>query len=221
MSSPPTFVHIVESPSSLDLLDGRTEGRSLSAFLDLAEIPNSYCLATDSETFALAMNDRLFDGINKHEAFPLIHLSTHGNKNEIALTNNHRISWDSLAGELSPINQAMNGLLVVCLSACQGISANNMVWKAAQLPMKTLVASRGDVGWHEAAVAFATFYNHFLKLDKTVEESVNAMKAASGRDDFMGSDSEQLRDKIEQLRSIPLDKLKELLQASIDRKNDA
>ena len=220
MNHSPTFVHIVESPSSIDLLDGRTEGRSLSAFLDLAEIPNVYCLATNASTFEMAMNDRLAEGVEKHNAFPIIHLSAHGNKNEIALTNDERIPWETLGNELGPINATMNGSLVLCLSACSGLSANNMIWKSDDLPMKTLVASRGDIDWHEAAVAFATFYNHFLKLGKSIDESVNAMKAASGRDDFVGSDSARLQGLIDRVQAIPVDKLRELVQTLNEREND-
>lgn len=181
-------------------MDGRTEGRALSAFLDLARIPNSYNLATDLNTFDLAFGDRLAKAVSDLGVLPTIHISAHGNKHEIELTNGERVSWSELAKRF-------------CLSACFGLTANKMLLETVSaLPMKTLVASSGKVGWHEAAVGYATFYNHFLKLGKSIEESVTAMKAASGCDDFQGTDSKELRSKIELLRAIPQEMLEAALQ---------
>ena len=213
-----TFVHIVESPSSLDLLDGRTEGRSLSAFLDLADIPNCYNLVTDQRTFEMALHDRLHNAIDEFDAFPIVHLSAHGNKNEIGLTNGDLIPWGTLAEQLSPLNRIMNGSLVVCLSACSGLAANNMIPKSKTgMPMKTLVSSRGEIGWHEAAVGYSTFYNHFLLLGKSIDDSVAAMIAASGCNDFKGTDSADVKDKIDRLMAIPIDKLRPALELLRDQ----
>jgi len=212
MSKISTFVHIIESPSSIDLLDGRTEGRSLSAFLDLADIPNCYNLVTDSNTFEMALRCRLRKAIEDFEALPIIHFSAHGNKHEIGLTNGDSLSWPLLAKELAPLNDIMNGSLVVCLSACSGLAANNMIRETnIGLPMKTLVSSLGKIGWHEAAVGYATFYNHFLVLGNSVDESVLAMKAASGCADFKGTDSASIKERIDEFRSMPLEKMRDYI----------
>jgi len=49
------FVYVIESPSSSDLLDGRTEGRALTEALVLAQIPSWYSLVTDQVTLCSAI----------------------------------------------------------------------------------------------------------------------------------------------------------------------
>lgn len=211
MTETPTFVHVIESPGSLDLLDGRTEGRTLCAFLDLAEIPNTYCLATDSNTFDLAMTDRLLESVKKHSAFPILHLSAHGNADEIALTNGDLIEWKRLSTFLQPINNAIGDNLLVCLSSCHGLSARKMVLHADTLPTSMLVACEGAVEWHQAVIAYVTFYNHLFKIGSAIDTAVAAMNTACGRVDFKTVNIQNAFKLIQQLKSLTPQKMADLI----------
>ncbi len=180
------FVHIVESPAPSDLLDGRTEGRTLNSFLELAEIASSYSLATNEDTFYESISDRLVDAISEFRVPPILHFSGHGNDKGIGLTDGTLIEWRNLAPHLRPINDGLNGTFLVCLSSCRGATGALMALNANQsLPMHAVVASKGNVGWHESALGYLTFYHHLLVLGRTAEESVVAMNTAAGRDDFV------------------------------------
>ena len=80
------FVHIIKSPSSIDLLDGRTEGRVLSEALHLTEIPHWYSLAADRTMLLEALGPRLAAAWHQWRRFPILHLSMHGDAQGIALT---------------------------------------------------------------------------------------------------------------------------------------
>lgn len=69
------YVHIVESPSALDLLDGRTEGRMLSEALRLAEIPFQYNVAATAEVLEQCFRQRLIEGMRAHRTHPMFHMS--------------------------------------------------------------------------------------------------------------------------------------------------
>jgi hypothetical protein len=82
------FVYVIESPSSLDLLDGRTEGRALCQALSLAEIPYWYSLVTDRESLGQAIGPRLVEAWKTLGGKPpILHFSMHGNQEGVALTN--------------------------------------------------------------------------------------------------------------------------------------
>lgn len=186
LMSSSAFVHIIESPAPSDLLDGRTEGRTLNSFLELADISSSYSLATNEDTFYESISDRLAHSVSAFRVPPILHFSGHGNEEGIGLTDGTLIEWRNLAPHLRPINEGLNGTFLVCLSSCRGATGGLMALNAKQpLPMQAVVASKGTVGWHESAIGYLTFYHHLLVLERTVDESVAAMNVASGRDDFV------------------------------------
>lgn len=64
-----SFVYVIESPSSFDLLDGRTEGRSLCEALTLSGISYFYSLATDRNTLLTALGNRLNEAWTRFVAY--------------------------------------------------------------------------------------------------------------------------------------------------------
>ncbi|KCZ88458.1 hypothetical protein [Hyphomonas jannaschiana] len=179
------FVHIVESPSAYDMLDGRTEGRSLSEFLELAQIDSSYSLATTRETFETALSERLSAAVQRFDPkLPIIHLSMHGNQQGIGLTDGHFLSWDDLRTVLLPIQNALQGQLLICISSCSGYYGCQMaMYEDNEQPFWSLVANSEEATWHDSAVAFVTFYHQFFKTGN-IYSSVEAMKVASGDHNF-------------------------------------
>jgi hypothetical protein len=179
------FVYVIESPSDSDLLDGRTEGRSLCEALRLAEIPHWYSLVTTSATFTESIGHRLLDALTRFNEPPIIHLSMHGNNEGVALTIGEFLSWDNLRTSLAPLTNAMNGGLLICMSSCFGSSGCRMAMhEETDQPFWALVGNSGSAQWADAGVAYITFYHLFFK-DIPVEECVKRMQLASGDGNFI------------------------------------
>ena len=179
------FVHVVESPSSFDLLDGKTEGRLLVESLRLSETPHCYSLAVDRDTLFAALTDRLMQAAHYWNKPPVLHLSMHGDHNGVGLTNKDYIQWDELRGIINPLIQAMKGHLVICMSSCFGAAGCRMAMNAnPELPFGVLVGHKGSPTWADAAIAYTSFY-HLLFKGFPIEVCVNSMKAACGDHDFM------------------------------------
>src|SRR5689334_1005397 len=111
------FVYIIESPSAYDLLDGRTEGRTLGEALTLAAIPYWYSLAIDKATLTQALGPRLLEAWRALGKLPILHLSMHGNQDGVQLSSGEFISWHDLRNLLLPLNQALQGGLLICMSS--------------------------------------------------------------------------------------------------------
>lgn len=179
------FVYVIESPADVDLLDGRTEGRSLCEALRLAEIPHWYSLVTTPATFQQSIGDRLSEALSRIGQPPILHLSMHGNNDGVALTNGEFLPWESLRKQLAPLTNAMNGGLLICMSSCFGTSGCRMAMhEQTYHPFWALVGNTGSALWSDAAVAYITFYHAFFK-DVPVDQCVERMKVASGDSNFM------------------------------------
>jgi hypothetical protein len=179
------LVYVIESPSSEDLLDERTEGRALTEALRLSRIKAAYSLATDRATFYRALGERLKQVLlAQPDTIPHIHISCHGDANGLQLTDGSPISWDELRQLLLPLNKALNDRLLVCMSSCFGASAaRTAMWVSGDLPFFALVGHPGALAWSDGAVAYIAFY-HRLGKGAHITDAVHAMKAASGDDKF-------------------------------------
>lgn len=179
-----SFVYVIESPSPNDLLDGRTEGRSLCESLRLSNIPHWYSLASNRETFLIALGQRLADAWNNYGRLPILHFSVHGNNNGIGLTNGDFITWSEFEAYLAPLNNWVNGGLLICMSACFGFSAQCM---AAQNTNNStywaLVGNTHEATWADAGVAYTTFY-HLLFKGADIDTCVANMRTASHDSNF-------------------------------------
>ena len=175
----PGFVHIIESPSDEDLLDGRTEGKVISEALKLASIPHTYNLATTQTTFNGAIYDRLAQAWHHFSQPPVLHLSMHGNNEGVQLTDSSFLQWDTLRNILSPLNNIMNGGLLICMSSCFGAAGCRMAMHLGNDHLFwALVGNSGSVAWNDAAVAYVSFYHLFFK-GISIFDCVEAMKRAS------------------------------------------
>lgn len=180
------FVYVIESPSALDLLDGRTEGRLLCEALQLAGIPHWYSLAASRATFVEALDARLKQAWDQFRVPPILHLSVHGNERGVALTDGAFIPWYELRQMLRPLNQWMNGWLLITMSACYGSNGCVMAMHSEDEPtFWALVGNTGVATWSDAAVAFTTFFHNFYK-GNGLDDCVERMKVASGDNNFVG-----------------------------------
>lgn len=192
------FVYVIESPAGEDLLDGRTEGRSLCELLRLAGIPHWYSLATTAATFDKALGERLVRAFEQFKKgndyrYPILHLSMHGNKDGVALTDRSTFAWPDLYAKLRPLINVMPGQLDICMSSCHGLHGAKMAMDEMQpVTFRHLVGTDSNVFWADAAVAYMAMYHHLFR-GTALADAVNAMRAASGVADFHHMDGPKLQ----------------------------
>lgn len=191
MSTAKGYVHIIESPAAVDLLEGRTEGRLLSEALQLCGIPFLYNLAVNMAAFEESFRERVVDGLKKHHCQPIFHLSSHGDANGIGLTDGTDLTWADLRDLIAPVSNAAAQGMLLCMSTCYGAHARRLVDTLDQVRLFGVVGSRSKATWPEAAIAYAAFYHRFFS-GAAIDTAVEAMKMASGHDDFEVMDGKQL-----------------------------
>ena len=185
----PFFVHIIESPSPADLLNGLTEGRMLCNFLEIARIPCLYNLAVDLTQFNEAMTNQVRLGVEWFQVPPILHISAHGDENGIQLTHQYEagelLAWAELAKLIKPISQDLSFRVGVCMSTCGGAHGRKMaqVLRTEDIPMAWIVGTATSVSISDAALAFAVFYRG-LQRGSSLNDLVVAMRVASGVSDF-------------------------------------
>ena len=183
------YVHIVESPSPDELLDGITEGKALCSFLDIAKIPYSYNLAVDLNHFKIAMGDRIWESITKYQVWPILHLSAHGGQDGIQLTNQRDtgqfLSWSELATYLRPIHDKLKGGIGVCMSCCGGAYGTQMAKVIFRnlIPFNWIVGTSTVVAVPDIALAYSIFYRRFHS-GVSGQPLIDAVRVGSGITDF-------------------------------------
>jgi hypothetical protein len=182
------FLYIIESPSDKDLYCQRTEGSLLLEALRLANVLDpieahvQYRLVVSANSFAGAFLD-LPTKLSEHNGIsPILHLSMHGDKSGLQLTDGTEITWDNLAIVLSEVNRnSAHNELIVCMSACNGFYGGLMQLNdLRRRPFDILVGPWNKPRWNDAAVAYVTFYHLLMNKGRSVETSVDAMNRASG-----------------------------------------
>ena len=187
------FVALIESPSADDLMDGRTEGKSLCSALELAAIPHSYRLAVTSDTLSKCLQSQLLEISREKQKLPILHISAHGNANGIGLADGTYVSWVQLRTLIAWLNVEMNGNLLICMSSCGGAGAGAMAFHTdEEPPYWKLIGNVGDVIWSDSSVGFTAFYHNLFKYGD-VDLAYNAMCIASGNHDFRCYDGHEIK----------------------------
>jgi hypothetical protein len=188
------FVIIVESPSAQDFFVDRAEGRLIQAGLQLAGIPCMLRTVIDTACMSKALTQGILEVCEKNHGLPVVHISAHGNRDGIELTNGCFMPWQELIDGLSLMNQHLRGELLVCMSSCEGYScALDALKGATSRPWKTLVGNKQTPTWPETVVGFSAFY-HLLNKGMKVRDAVEGMKAASGNQYFCTIDGDNFQD---------------------------
>lgn len=180
------FVYIVESPSAPDLYHGRSEGERVASTLRLDSIPCVTRTAINSEAFVAALRIGLPEVMKQFPGrYPVLHLSAHGSDAGIQLSSGSVVSWSELRELLVPINESLEGALLLCMSACEGYHACQMAMQVGETshPYFVMVGNFGKPTWSDTAVAYLTFY-HLLAKGRTIPAAVEAMSEASGDDNW-------------------------------------
>jgi len=181
------FAYIIESPSAVDLYHCRSESEMLQKAINLNKIICIQHLAVNKEAFTAAINIGLREAMESNiNTVPILHISAHGFSDGIQLSSGEVVSWNELRELLMPINEALSGMLIVCMSTCEGFSGCRMakVTEDTLHPFFAIIGNYGKPTWPETAVAFATLY-HLIANGHYIVNAVEAMRIASGNNDFM------------------------------------
>lgn len=200
MSLPPEkrmkfFVFVVESPSAVDLYHRRSEGEIIRQAVNLNQIPCIVRTAVNLEAFEASLKIGLTEEMKQYQGLiPILHISAHGDREGIQLSDDTVIPWADLRQLLAPINTALNNSLLVCLSSCEGYSGTRMAMfiKDESYPFYAIVANSEKPLWSDTAVAYSTFY-HLLSKGKLIVDAVAAMRTASGDPAFVATTAKQSR----------------------------
>jgi len=190
------FVYIIESPSSKDFYEGRSEGDLIEKAVSLNSIPCILKVIVSKETLKDALKTGIYEGMVKNKnLLPIIHLSAHGSQEGVQLTDKNVLKWSELRDFFKPINKSFNGNLLLCMSSCRGFGACRMSMHETdtEYPFWGVIGNNTEPLWSETAVAYATFYHH-MAMGNTLDSSVEAMKVASGNKEFIFITAKDARD---------------------------
>lgn len=191
----PFFVYIVESPSAQDLYHGRSEGGLIAKTINLDLIPCVTRTAINPEAFDAALRIGLPEAMKQFTGrYPILHLSAHGSKVGVQLSSGDLITWDRLRELLIPINESLQGSLLLCMSACEGYGASQMAMELGDAPHPyfAMIGNYGSPTWSDTAVSYLTFY-HLVAKGSSIPNAVDAMKIASGDTKWRVETAEKIR----------------------------
>jgi hypothetical protein len=189
------FVYIVESPSAPDLYHGISEGARVADTLTLDRIPCVTRTAINLDAFTAALTVGLPEAMKQFPGrYPILHVSAHGSTDGVQLSSGDVLPWYQLRELLLPINQSFKGALLLCMSACDGHSACQMAMNDGDAPHPYfgMVGNFGRPTWSDTAVAYLAFY-HLLAKGRAIYEAVEAMRAASGNDDWVAEKADDIK----------------------------
>ena len=188
----PFWVYIIESPSPEDLYYNINEGEILLKTLPLLGIKTIRNITASSNLFKKALTEDIYTISENFKKVPVLHISTHGNKRGLKLTDESIVSWDKLKEYLGPINQEYKDILIICLSACESWTGCEMAMCSGTRPYFYLIGCIGSPSWRETVVGFTAFYNLLTKR-QNFNEIINAMNSASGGTYFTGATAKDVQ----------------------------
>jgi len=170
--------------------------------------------------FVAALRIGLLEAMKAYpDRLPILHISAHGSKEGIQLSSGDVIPWALLRELVLPINQGLGGVLLLCMSACDGYHACQMAMVKEDLPHPyyAMVGHYGTPTWSDTAVAYASFY-HLLSKGHTVPVAVAAMNQASGETAWIVELAEQSkRGYLEYIAGVVPQQARDDIEAATDR----
>jgi hypothetical protein len=176
----PYSIHVIESPSDLDLLEGRQEREALHRALAQVGIGIEEHLVVSKRCLARALFKVLRSPLRGGERRTIVHVAAHGTPEGIELTSGDLLPWGELAQVFRYVNELVGGRLLLGMSTCHGLHALKMVARRPDLPFGLLVGPRDEVLWTDAHVAFLAFYHLVIAKDADPLSAVAVMNAAAG-----------------------------------------
>ncbi len=180
-------VFIIECPNPIDLLQGRTEGKSLEQICSLVghEVTSFHPKSQkDLSTVCryISSIDREHDGTDNPDLPLCVHISCHGEEDGL-LFGKDLIRWKKLLKALEPIfekKSVYRGDKILTISACQAreqkLTAKLQRWwknnRQLRPPEHLFVTASEDVYWNDAVVAWALFYSKIPRTKLTKKRKI-------------------------------------------------
>lgn len=185
-------VFVIESPSALDLLEGHSETKALTALCELLDHPIAGITVRSQQEFAATLkhitsiNPDLMEDATRE--WPLcIHIAAHGDKDGLAFGADD-VSWEDLARYLSLFIRRLGnypGRVLVVISAC-GAGEQEITRHLETLakredfePPAYLFVTVGDkqglVDWGDAVVAWSIFYRQIGGAELNNREDIKSI----------------------------------------------
>ena len=193
-------IYIIESQKDSDILNKRTEGKALSASLDLSQIENQYYQVVTIEMLEECIKQICIDiSFNRLRelAIPYLHFSAHGNEEGIVLTDKTFIDWNKMRLYIDSINlnigfikpkpenpKLILSILNLCFSTCKGIFARNIQGDLPDNKYVCIVGPNDAVDWSDSLIAFSTFYHQVFYKHKCGNDAIKNMNFAAGLDNI-------------------------------------
>lgn len=191
-------IYIIESQSPNDILRNRTEGKALSASLDLAEIANQYFQVINDECLNHCL-EIICEDINslkdKDLVAPFIHISAHGNEDGFALTSGEFIDWATFSVKVDRINELVGklqifpdkphikiSLLNYCFSTCKGYNAIKLQGESKENKFSSIIGPIESVDWSDSLLAFMSLYHQIFYKTQKASKAVEIMNTTTGLD---------------------------------------
>lgn len=191
-------IYIIESQSPNDILRNRTEGKALSASLDLAEIANHYFQVINHDCFDQCI-ETICEDINslkgKDLVAPYIHISAHGNEDGFVLTSGEFIDWATFSLKVDRINDLTGKIQIIpekphiqispmnyCFSTCKGYNAFKLQGEAQENKFSSIIGPTESVDWSDSLLAFMSLYHQIFYKRQRAIKAVEIMNATAGLD---------------------------------------
>lgn len=195
-----TKVYIIESPSTIDIIDKNMEGDALGKTLDLAKIENISFEVSDVETLRIAYR-RIADDVNINKSNwggIHLHFSMHGNNDGVELTNRTFLDWHTFYHLLKEFNDAIgyinlpSGLKIsptyLAFSVCHGFEARIIKEFGEESPYTGLIGPTKPVAWADSLLAFSIFYHNTILKKTGVLIAIENMNNVLGLKDLFQID---------------------------------
>lgn len=179
MSLLPARIHVLESPSPDDFLHGIQEGRALYETLRIGAVDVRVHTVITKDAFTACVKE-ITEETATADHQPILHISSHGDQDCIQFSDGTQLGWKDLGDILHPLNTALNGVLLICMSTCFGGSGFQMTHRLFAKAFHTLIGSSGKVRWNDALIGYAAFYHHLICKQIDIPTALTAMHAAAG-----------------------------------------
>ena len=195
------YVHIVDSPSAVDMAEGYSIGMALRDALKAIRIPHTYTFAANVELFKHSLVGTLHKSLCRERCslndivLPFIHLCMHGNDGGVSFTDNSFYSWYNLKQDMFQVKNIIGNDPFLCMASCNGIKGIDMVDSSNKV-FDFIVGNQGAVCQSDLTVGYLTFYHSLFHKGMNVDGAVSAMKAASSNGDFYYAVGEVIRQNV-------------------------
>lgn len=123
---------------------------------------------------AIVEEDMKWQGTRRH----VFHWSGHGNEEGVQLSNGKMCSWSLFGLWLCAMGKSVRERLLLCMSSCMGAYASTVGEKWPMKMYAHLIGPVRNIGWDEAAIAYANFYYAALVQGINVGDAIKWMNTS-------------------------------------------